>query len=98
MGAITWNTEQLWEVLPNAWEEYPDEKIARMFAHHSQVAAAMHNCKGGDEFVQERKGLGFGVQKVYKPYYGEEGTAENTRAWIWLLLMTYLLELQKESW
>ena len=38
---------------------------------HSQVAAAIYNCKGGDEFVQERKGLSFGVRKVCSPYYGD---------------------------
>ena len=43
---------------------------------HSQVAAAIHNCKGGDEFVQERKGLSFGLQKVCEPYYGEAEDGE----------------------
>ena len=38
---------------------------------HFQVAAAIYNCKGGDEFVQERKGLSFGVRKVCNPYYGD---------------------------
>jgi hypothetical protein len=43
---------------------------------HSQVAAAIYNCKGGDEFVQERKGLSFGVRKVCEPYYGDEEDGE----------------------
>ena len=43
---------------------------------HSQVAAAIYNCKGGDEFVQERKGLSFGVRKIREPYYGDGENGE----------------------
>jgi len=39
--------------------------------HHSQVAAAIYACDGGDEFVQERNGLSFGVRKVCHLDYGD---------------------------
>ena len=67
--------EQLWEVLSKAWEEYLNEKIVRAFVHHAQVADAIYNCEGGDEFVKEWKGLSFGVRKVCEPYYkdGNDG-------------------------
>ena len=70
-------TEQLWEILTKAWEEYPLKKIARTFVHHSQVAAAIYDCKGGDEFVKQRNGLSFGVRRVCQPYWkdGSDGYA-----------------------
>jgi hypothetical protein len=49
-------TEKLWELLQKGWNEYPEEKIARLFVHQTQVAAAILQCNGGDEFVQERNG------------------------------------------
>ena len=70
--------EKIWEVLQEAWENYPCESIARAFVHHAQVAAAIYDCKGGDDFVKERKGLSFGVRKVCRPYYGEEEDNEDT--------------------
>ena len=70
--------EQLWETLQKVWDNYPAEKIARAFVHHSQVAAAIYDCKGGDEFVREHKGLSFGVRRVCRPYYrdNDEDTGE----------------------
>ena len=70
-------TDQVWEILTKAWEEYPLEKIARTFVHHSQVAAAIYECKGGDEFVKQRNGLSFGVWRVCQPYWkdGSDGYA-----------------------
>ena len=70
------HSEKLWEVLQQAWKEYPAEKIARTFVHHAQVAAAIYSCKGGDDFVKEHKGLSFGVRKVCRPYYGEDDDGE----------------------
>jgi len=49
-------TEKLRELLQKGWNEYPEEKIARLFVHQTQVAAAILQCNGGDEFVQERNG------------------------------------------
>jgi hypothetical protein len=55
----------------------PRSKIhARAFVHHAQVAAAIYECDGGDEFVKERNGLSFGVRKVCRPYFGEDDTGE----------------------
>ena len=61
--------------MQRVWDSYSYEKIARAFVHHSQVAAAIYSCNGGDEFVQEHKGLSFGVRKVCRPDFGdaEEG-------------------------
>ena len=64
--------ERLWEFVLRAWEEYPLDRIARAFVHHAQVAAATYNCNGGDEFVQERNGLSFGVRRVCRIDYGDE--------------------------
>ena len=32
----------------------------------------MYACDGGDEFVQERNGLSFGVRKVCRLFFGDE--------------------------
>ena len=61
------STERLWELLQSAWNEYPVEKIARLFVHQTQVAAAILQCNGGDDFVKERNGLSYGVRKVSQP-------------------------------
>ena len=61
------STERLWELLQSAWEEYPVEKIARLFVHQTQVAAAILQCNGGDDFVQEKNGLSYGVRKLTQP-------------------------------
>ena len=63
--------ERLWEVVMRAWNEYPCDKIARAFVHHSQVAAAILDCKGGDEFAQKKNGLSFNVRKVCALYYDD---------------------------
>ena len=68
--------EKIWEVLEKAWNEYPEDKIVRAFVHHAQVAAALFECNGGDDFVKERNGLSFGVRKVCRPYYGDNDTGE----------------------
>ena len=69
------HTERLWQLMQRVWDNYSCEKIARAFVYQSQVAAAIYSCKGGDEFVQEHKGLSFGVRKVCRPDFGdaEEG-------------------------
>ena len=72
--------EMLWKMVEKAWDEYPVEKIARAFVHHSQVAAAIYNCDGGDEFVQEGNGLSFGVRKVCCIDYGN-GTRVAKECW-----------------
>jgi len=61
------STEKLWALLQKAWDEYPVEKIARLFIHQTQVSAAILQCNGGDEFAQERNGLSYGVRKVTQP-------------------------------
>ena len=72
-------TDVLWKLIQKAWDEYPKDKIARAFIHHAQVAAAIYDCEGGDEFVQERNGLSCGVRKVCKLFYGDgdDGDEEN---------------------
>lgn len=60
-------TERLWELLQQAWNEYPEEKIARLFVGQTQVAAAILQCNGGDEFVQQKNGLSYNVRKVCQP-------------------------------
>ncbi len=62
----------LWNILEKAWYEYSCETIAPIFVHHAQVVAAIYECESGDEFVQERKGLSFGVRHVSQPYYGDD--------------------------
>eukprot|EP00984_Skeletonema_dohrnii_P003083 scaffold1033_cov109-Skeletonema_dohrnii-CCMP3373.AAC.1 len=64
--------EVLWQLVKKAWDDYPLDRIARTFVHHSQVAAAIYACDGGDEFVQERNGLSFGVRKACRLDYGDE--------------------------
>ena len=65
-------SDKLWAVLQKAWDNYPEEKIARAYVHHSQVAAAVHDCNGGDDFVKEHKGLSFNVRRVCRPCYGDD--------------------------
>ena len=61
------STEKLWELLQKSWKQYPVEKIARLFIHQTQVAAAIHQCNGGDDFVKERNGLSYNFRKVCQP-------------------------------
>lgn len=63
--------EVLWQLVKKAWDDYPLDRLARTFVHHSQVAAAIYACDGGDEFVQERNGLSFGVRKACRLDYGD---------------------------
>ena len=58
-------------MVKKAWDDYPLDRIARTFVHHSQVAAAIYACDGGDEFVQEKNGLSFGVRKACRLDYGD---------------------------
>ena len=66
----------LWQTVKKAWDEYPLDKVARAFVHHAQVTAAIYDCEGGDEFVQERNGLSFAVRKVCRLFYGDEYEGE----------------------
>ena len=61
------STDKLWALLLKGWNEYPVEKIARWFIHQTQVAAAILQCNGGDDFVMERNGLSYGVRKACTP-------------------------------
>ena len=61
------STEKLWELLQKGWDQYPVEKIARLFIHQTQIAAAILECNGGDDFVKQRNGLSYGVRKVTQP-------------------------------
>jgi len=70
-------SKKLWELLQKGWNGYPEEKIARLFVHQTQVAAAILQCNGGDEFVQERNGLSYGVRRVCTPLM--EGDEDHTR-------------------
>ena len=47
-------------------------KIARSYVHHAKVAAATYAHEGGDDFVREHRGLGFGVRRVCRPCYSDE--------------------------
>ena len=58
--------------------KYPEDKIARVFVHHAQVAAAIYDCDGGNEFVRQHKGISFGVRWVCRRYYGKNDTGEET--------------------
>lgn len=68
--------EQLWEVLRQAWDKYPEDNVARAFIHHAHVAAVIYDCDGGDEFVCQHKGLSFGVRRVCRPCYGKNDIGE----------------------
>jgi len=74
---LYFTTEKLWELLQTGWNEYPEEKIARLFVHQAQVAAAILQCNGGDGFVQEGNGLSYGVRRVCTPLM--EGDEDQTR-------------------
>ena len=72
------STEKLWELLQKGWDQYPVEKIARLFLHQTQIAAAILECNGGDDFVKERNGLSYGVRKVTQPLMeGDEDYTPN---------------------
>mmetsp|Transcript_11357 Transcript_11357/g.17045 ORF Transcript_11357/g.17045 Transcript_11357/m.17045 type:complete len:101 (+) Transcript_11357:498-800(+) len=71
------STERLWELLKEVWDNYLEEKIARLFIHQTQVVAAILECNGGDDFVKEKNGLSYNVRKVCTPLM--EGDEEYTR-------------------
>eukprot|EP00986_Skeletonema_menzelii_P015296 scaffold11474_cov148-Skeletonema_menzelii.AAC.1 len=46
------------------WDNYyPEEKIARLFIYQTNVAAAVHECNEGDDFVQQKNGFSYHMEK-----------------------------------
>ena len=76
--------ELLYEYVQKAWDNYPVEKIARSFVHHAQVAAAIHHCNGGDDFVKQKNGLHWNVRKVCTLDFGD-GTYVMLIVWVYLI-------------
>ena len=64
--------EYLWQTVKKAFDEYPLDKIASAYVHHSQMANAMIKYKGGDGFERECKALHVGHRKSVKPLYNTD--------------------------
>jgi hypothetical protein len=68
--------EHLWELVNKAWEHLPLDSLARAYVQHHQVASAIHDCQGGDEFAAQQQGLHFNVCKLCVPYFAKEDDEE----------------------
>jgi hypothetical protein len=71
--------EELWKLVTDCWQQFPEETIARAFAGHHQIVNAMASCDGGDEFTKEsgNGGLHCGIRRHYVPFF-EEGATQSS--------------------
>ncbi len=72
-GSQLYQPDELWEAVQKCWTAFPLDTLARAYVRHAQIASAIAECEGGDDFVREKKGLHFGVRNSYVPLLNEEG-------------------------
>ena len=65
--------DELWAAVTKCWEKFPLDTLARAYVRHSQIASAIAQCNGGDEFVRERSGLHCNVRNCCVTVCGEDG-------------------------
>jgi len=70
-GSIVLQAEELWLTV-QVWDDLPLDTIARSFAGNHQIASAIAQCEGGDEFAKQRGGLHFGIRKHTVPFFANE--------------------------
>jgi hypothetical protein len=58
-----YNPDDLWTAVEKRWNGFRLDVLARAYVRHSQIASAIAECQGGDEFVRERGGLHCNVRK-----------------------------------
>ena len=63
------DTDTLWKFVKETYYSMPLDTIARSFAYHTQMANAIHGCKGGDEYATSSSGRHCGVRKMFTPTY-----------------------------
>ena len=65
----------------------------QLFIHQTQVAAAIHQCNGGDDFVKERNGLSYNVRKVCQPLMDNDEDYERNLATLEAICMVSLANI-----
>jgi hypothetical protein len=68
-GSFALEGEELYRLSLEAWNKLPLETIARAYAGHHQVASAIAQCEGGDEFARTKGGTHFGIRKAFVPCF-----------------------------
>lgn len=72
-GSQVFAPDELWAAVTKCWEKFPLDTLARSYVRHSQIASAIAQCNGGDEFVRERNGLHCHVRNCCVTVCGEDG-------------------------
>ena len=60
--------DSLWNYIHETYYSMPLDTIGRAFAYHTQMANAIHECQGGDEYCTSM-GKHCGVRRSYLPTY-----------------------------
>ncbi len=62
-GNRVYQPDELWSAVVKCWNAFPLNVVARAYVRHSQIACAIAECQGGDDFVRERSGHHCNVRK-----------------------------------
>lgn len=62
-GSLIFTQEELWSAVEKCYKEFPMDTLARAYVQYAQIAYALYEHKGGDEFVRNRGGMQCNVQK-----------------------------------
>ena len=68
--------EELWKGIQHVYNKYPLDTLSRAYMHHAQIANAIVECEGGDEFATASRSLHCGVRSVVHPVYENEQATE----------------------
>ncbi|OEU05754.1 hypothetical protein FRACYDRAFT_258384 [Fragilariopsis cylindrus CCMP1102] len=68
--------EELWKGIQQVYKNYPLDTLSRAYMHHAQIANAIIECEGGDEFATASRSLHCGVRSVVHPVYENEQATE----------------------
>jgi hypothetical protein len=68
--------EELWKGIQHVYNNYPLDTLSRAYMHHGQIANAIIECEGGDEFATASRSLHCGVRSVVHPVYENEQATE----------------------
>jgi hypothetical protein len=64
--------EELWKGIQHVYDNYPLDTLSRAYMHHAQIANAIIDCEGGDEFVTASRSLHCIVRSIVHPVYEDE--------------------------
>ena len=72
-GSVALEGEEIWQFAKQAFDNLPDNVIAKSYALHHQFVNAIFRDKGGDDFTREKNALHVGSRRHFLPYHDQEG-------------------------